>query len=68
MTNLVKFREQRILAQEELAEKIRSFSKTIQRIEAGTRPKGYTLKVLAKVQEINDEDRGRSHYHFRKTL
>ena len=65
MTNLIKFREQQNLTQEELAEKSGLSVRTIQRIEAGTLPKGYTLKVLAKVQEKNEEDRGRLHYHFR---
>ena len=64
MTNLIKFKEQN-LTQEELAEMPGLSVRINQRIEPGTRPKGYTLKVLAKVPEINEEDRGRLHYHFR---
>lgn len=56
MTNLIKFREQQNLTQEELAEKSGLSVRTIQRIEAGTLPKGYTLKVLAKVLGINEEE------------
>ena len=56
MSNLIKFREQQNLTQEELAEKSGLSVRTIQRIEAGIRPKGYTLKMLARVLEINEED------------
>ena len=56
MTNLIKFREQQNLTQEELAEKSGLSVRTIQRIEAGTLPKGYTLKVLAKVLGIKEEE------------
>lgn len=50
---LLKYRQQRNLTQEELAEKSGLSVRTIQRIEAGTSPKGYTLKVLAKALEID---------------
>ncbi|NQY05646.1 MAG: helix-turn-helix transcriptional regulator, partial [Flavobacteriaceae bacterium] len=47
MNKLVALRTQRNLTQEELAEKSGISSRTIQRIEAGTVPKGHTLKTLA---------------------
>lgn len=56
MSNLIKFREQQNLTQEELAEKSGISVRTIQRIEAGTQPKGYTLKVLAIALEISEEE------------
>ena len=56
MSNLIKFREQQNLTQEELAEKSGILVRTIQRIEAGTQPKGYTLKVLAIALEISEEE------------
>lgn len=56
MLNLIKYREQQNLTQEELAEKSGLSVRTIQRIEAGSTPKGYTLKALAKVLEISEEE------------
>jgi len=56
LSNLIKFREQQNLTQEELAEKSGISVRTIQRIEAGTQPKGYTLKVLAIALEISEEE------------
>jgi len=47
MSELKKIREKQNLTQEELAEKSGLSVRTIQRIEAGTEPKGYTLKTLA---------------------
>lgn len=56
MFNLLKYREQQNLTQEELAEKSGLSVRTIQRIEAGTAPKGYTLKVLARALGISTEE------------
>lgn len=56
MSELKKIREQQNLTQEELAEKSGISVRTIQRIEAGTEPKGYTLKTLAATLEITEKD------------
>jgi transcriptional regulator with XRE-family HTH domain len=56
MSELKKIREQKNLTQEELAEKSGISVRTIQRIEAGTEPKGYTLKTLASSLEISEKD------------
>lgn len=56
MSNLIKYREKQNLTQEELAEKSGLSVRTIQRIEAGTPPKGYTLTALAKVLAINEAE------------
>lgn len=56
MSELKKIRESRNLTQEELAEKSGISVRTIQRIEAGTTPKGYTLKTLAESLEVSDND------------
>ncbi|MCX8531782.1 helix-turn-helix domain-containing protein [Chryseobacterium luquanense] len=56
MSELKKIREQQNLTQEELAEKSGISVRTIQRIEAGTSPKGYTLKTLAATLEISEKD------------
>lgn len=48
-------RESKYLTQTELAEKSRLSLRTIQRIEAGNIPKGYTLKALATAFEIDAE-------------
>ncbi|MFC4818462.1 helix-turn-helix domain-containing protein [Flavobacterium sp. GCM10023249] len=48
-------REERNLTQTELAEKSGLSLRTIQRIEAGTTPKGFTLKALAQVFETEPE-------------
>lgn len=53
MSNLVALREKQNLTQEELAEKSGLSVRTIQRIEAGARPKGYTLKSLSEALEID---------------
>ncbi|UKB81017.1 helix-turn-helix domain-containing protein [Chryseobacterium sp. MEBOG07] len=54
MSKLKAIREQKNLTQEELSEKSRISVRTIQRIEAGTEPKGYTLKTLAQALEIEE--------------
>ncbi|OCK53302.1 DNA-binding protein [Chryseobacterium sp. CBo1] len=56
MSELKKIREQQNLTQEELAEKSGISARTIQRIEAGTEPKGYTLKTLAATLGISEKD------------
>lgn len=56
MNKLLKYREKLNLTQEELAEKAGVSTRTIQRIEKGTEPKGHTLKVLAKALEITEDD------------
>lgn len=54
MSKLRAAREQKNLTQEELSEKSKISVRTIQRIEAGTDPKGHTLKALAKALEIEE--------------
>ncbi|MDQ8142739.1 helix-turn-helix domain-containing protein [Chryseobacterium sp. CFS15] len=56
MSELKKIREKRNLTQEELAEKSGISVRTIQRIEAGTTPKGYTLKTLAESLDVSEND------------
>lgn len=56
MSKLKLIREQQNLTQEELSEKSGISVRTIQRIEAGTLPKGYTLKTLAKVLDIQESE------------
>lgn len=57
MTNKVKFlREQKKLTQNELAEKSGISLRTIQRIEAGNIPKGFTLKSIARSLETEPEN------------
>lgn len=52
MPTLKQIREKQNLTQEELSEKSGISVRTIQRIEAGTLPKGYTLKTLSKTLNI----------------
>ncbi len=56
MPNLKLIREQQNLTQEELSEKSGISVRTIQRIEAGTSPKGYTLKTLAKALDVQENE------------
>lgn len=56
MSQLFKYRESLNLTQEELAAKSGISVRTIQRIEAGTEPKGYTLKTLAKALNIKETE------------
>lgn len=56
MPELKKIRELKNLTQEELAEKSGLSVRTIQRIEAGVQPKGYTLKVLALSLDVPERD------------
>lgn len=56
MNTLLKHREKLNLTQEELAQKAGVSTRTIQRIEKGTVPKGHTLRVLAKALEISEDE------------
>ncbi|MEE9407192.1 MAG: helix-turn-helix domain-containing protein [Polaribacter sp.] len=56
MSLLLEQREKLNLTQEELAAKSGISVRTIQRIESGIKPKGYTLESLCKALEINQED------------
>lgn len=56
MSKLKNIREQQNITQEELSDKSGISVRTIQRIEAGTEPKGHTLKVLAKALNINEKE------------
>lgn len=53
--NLKTLREQKNLTQSELAEKSGLSLRTIQRIEAGNIPKGFTLKAITNALEIEPE-------------
>ncbi|RZS93938.1 helix-turn-helix domain-containing protein [Aquimarina brevivitae] len=54
MSQLVAYREKLNLTQEELSEKSGVSVRTIQRVESGIDPKGYTLKALAKALEVDE--------------
>ncbi|MCJ8153703.1 helix-turn-helix transcriptional regulator [Chryseobacterium sp. SSA4.19] len=56
MSELRKIREEQNLTQEELAGKSGLSVRTIQRIESGISPKGYTLKALASGLGIAEKD------------
>lgn len=56
MSKLKEIRERKNLTQEELAESSGISVRTIQRIEAGTQPKGHTLRVLAKALETTESE------------
>ena len=56
MSKLTEHREKLNLTQEELSKKSGISVRTIQRIESGIDPKGYTLKALAKALDINEKD------------
>lgn len=56
MSNLKTIREFQNLTQEELAKKAGISVRTIQRIETGKKPKGYTLRVLAKALSIKENE------------
>lgn len=56
MKNKVKFyREKQNLTQTELAEKSGLSLRTIQRVENGNTPKGFTIKTLAEALEVDTE-------------
>jgi transcriptional regulator with XRE-family HTH domain len=54
-TIVQRLREEKNLTQTELAEKSGLSLRTIQRIEAGNTPKGFTLRTLAQTFEIEPE-------------
>lgn len=56
MSLLKNIREKQNLTQEELSAQSGVSVRTIQRIEAGTIPKGYTLKTLAKTLNVNENE------------
>jgi transcriptional regulator with XRE-family HTH domain len=56
MSPLTEYREKLNLTQEELATKSGISVRTIQRIESGTKPKGYTLETLSKVLGISKDE------------
>ena len=56
MSRLVEHREKLNLTQEELSKKAGVSVRTIQRIESGIDPKGYTVKALAKALDVDEID------------
>lgn len=56
MSKLKDYREKSNLTQEELSLKSGISVRTIQRIEAGSAPKGYTLKALAKALGLKENE------------
>ena len=56
MSRLLAIRQKLNLTQEELFERSGISVRTIQRIEAGTSPKGYTLKALAKGLGVSEDE------------
>lgn len=56
MSRLLLLRQKLNITQEELSEKSGVSVRTIQRIEAGAIPKGYTLKTLARALGINESE------------
>ena len=55
MSKLKSIREIQNLTQEEVSEKSGVSVRTIQRIESGKEPKGYTLRVLAKALNVEED-------------
>jgi transcriptional regulator with XRE-family HTH domain len=56
MSQLLKCREKLNLTQEELSSKSGISVRTIQRIESGIKPKGYTLNQLSAALNISNDD------------
>jgi transcriptional regulator with XRE-family HTH domain len=56
MNKLQSLREKLNLTQEELAHKSNISVRTIQRIEAGQSPKGYTLRALAQALNVEESE------------
>lgn len=56
MSKLKIIREQKNITQEELSENSGVSVRTIQRIEAGSDPKGYTLRILSQTLGIHEQD------------
>lgn len=55
-SKLAYFRKKRHLTQEELSDRAGVSVRTIQRIEKGTSPKGYTLRALATALEVKPSE------------
>jgi transcriptional regulator with XRE-family HTH domain len=55
MSKLTEYREKLNLTQDELAKKSGVSVRTIQRIEAGSKPKGHSLNVLSKALNVSRE-------------
>ncbi len=55
MSQLLKYRENLNITQEQLSEKTGISVRTIQRIEAGQKPKGYTIEALSKALGISSD-------------
>jgi transcriptional regulator with XRE-family HTH domain len=55
MSILLELRDKLNLTQEELANKANISVRTIQRIEAGTKPKGFTLEALSKALGVSKD-------------
>ena len=55
MSNVLKYRESLNLTQEELSIKANISKRTVQRIEAGQKPKGYTLEALSQALDVSKE-------------
>ena len=68
MSKLKNIRELQNLTQEELSEKSGVSARTIQRIESGKEPKGYTLRVLAKALGIVENELLYKKYEQEKSL
>lgn len=56
MSKLKFIRDFQNLTQKELSEKSGISERTIQRIETGKEPKGYTLRILAKALEVEESE------------
>ena len=56
LNKLLQYREKLNITQEELAERAGVSTRTIQRIEKGTEPKGHTLKVLANALRVSENN------------
>ncbi|TRO66831.1 helix-turn-helix domain-containing protein [Christiangramia sabulilitoris] len=56
MSKLLEYRKKKNITQKELSDKSGVSIRTIQRIEAGSPPKGFTLKALSKALEISETD------------
>lgn len=56
MSKLKSIREAKNITQEELAKRSKISMRTIQRIESGVLPKGYTLTALAKALELPETE------------
>lgn len=65
MSKLKDIREQQNLTQEELSEKSGISVRTIQRIEAGTDPKGYTRRILAETLGVQDKELINTPFHIK---